>query len=80
MKNAKESLELLIGFEEKYCKSSKLINSQMMYWYYKVLGNKSWKEVVPEIDDWVYHYEHFLDCGGDPYQLKQGGVFLGQYF
>jgi hypothetical protein len=80
MENAKESLELLLEFEKKYCKSSKLVNSQMMYWYYKVLGINSWKESIPEIDNWVYHYERFLEGGGDPYQLKQGGTFLGQYF
>ena len=80
MKNAKESLELLLEFEKKYCNSSKLANSQMMYWNYKILGINSLKEVIPEIDNWVYHYEQFLACGGDPYQLKQGGSFLGQYF
>lgn len=80
MENAKESLELLIEFEKKYCNSSKLANSQMMYWSYKVLGVISLKEVIPEIDKWVYHYERFLDCGGDPYQLKQAGTFLGRYF
>jgi len=80
MGNANESLELLLEFEKKYCSSSKLANSQMMYWYYKVLGNNSWKEVIPEIDKWVYHYEQFLDNGGDPSQLKQEGSFLGRYF
>jgi len=80
MDNTKESLDLLLEFEKKYCNSSKLANSQMMYWYYKVLGNQSWKEVIPEIDEWVYHYEQFLENGGDTYQLKQAGTFLGQYF
>ncbi|TGE35072.1 hypothetical protein E4K67_27125 [Desulfosporosinus fructosivorans] len=80
MENSKESLELLLEFEKKYCNSSKLANSQMMYWYYKILGISSWKEVIPEIDNWVYHYERFLDCGGDPYQLKQADSFLGRYF
>ncbi|GAB6152168.1 hypothetical protein JCM17380_09180 [Desulfosporosinus burensis] len=80
MENANVSLELLLEFEKKYCNSSKLVNSQMMYWYYKILGIRSLKEVVPEIDDWVYHYEQFLDCGGDPYHLKQAGSFLGRYF
>lgn len=79
MENAKESLELLIEFEKKYC-NSKLANSQMMYWSYKVLGITSWKEIVPEIDIWVYHYERFMECGGDPYALKQAGSFLGRYF
>jgi len=80
MKDANKSLELLLEFEKKYCNSSKLANSQIMYWYYKVLGNTSWKEVIPEIDEWVYHYEQFLNDGGDPYQLKQGGTFLGQHY
>jgi len=79
LEKANESLELLLEFKKEYCNSSKLVNSQMMYWYYKILGLNSWKEVVPEIDNWVYHYERFLDCGGDPYQLKQKGTFLGQY-
>lgn len=84
MENANESLELLLEllleFEKKYCNSSNLANSQMMYWNYKILGVNSLKEVVPEIDKWVYHYERFLDYGGDPYQLKQSGSFLGRYF
>ncbi|MCB8815833.1 hypothetical protein [Desulfosporosinus shakirovi] len=80
MKNASESLEFLLEFEKKYCNSSKLANSQMMYWYYRILGDNSWKAVIPEIDNWVYHYEQFLNDGGDPYQLKQAGTFLGQYF
>jgi len=80
MNPANESLEMLIDYEKKYCNSPKLANSQMMYWYYKVLGNSSWKKSIPEIDDWVYHYEQFLENGGDPYQLKQAGTFLGQYF
>ena len=80
MKDANKSLELLLEFEEKYCNSSKLANSQIMYWYYKVLGNTSWKKVIPDIDEWVYHYEQFLNDGGDPYQLKQGGTFLGQHY
>ncbi|SHI38722.1 hypothetical protein [Desulfosporosinus lacus] len=80
MKNASTSLEPLLEFEKKYCCSSKLANSQMMYWYYKILGDNSWKKVIPEIDNWVYHYEQFLNDGGDPYQLKQAGTFLGQYF
>ncbi|KUO74176.1 MAG: hypothetical protein APF81_04615 [Desulfosporosinus sp. BRH_c37] len=80
MENADESLELLIKYEKKYCNSSKLANSQMMYWYYKILGVNSWKKVIPEIDDWVYHYERFLASDGDPYKLKQAGTFLGQSF
>lgn len=80
MENANESLERLIEYEKKYCNSSKLANTQMMYWSYKILGHISLREAIPEIDDWVRHYEHFLDCGGDPYQLKQKGTFLGQYF
>ncbi|AFQ43676.1 hypothetical protein [Desulfosporosinus meridiei] len=80
MNPANKSLEMLIDYEKKYCNSPKLANSQMMYWYYKVLGNSSWKNSIPEIDDWVYHYEQFLENGGDPYQLKQAGTFLGQYF
>ncbi|MBC2725842.1 hypothetical protein [Desulfosporosinus sp.] len=80
MENANESLEFLLEFEKKYCNSSKLANSQMMYWYYKILGDKSWKTLIPDIDSWVYHYERFLDSGGDPYQLKQGDSFLGRYF
>ncbi|MCO1602913.1 hypothetical protein [Desulfosporosinus nitroreducens] len=79
MENANESLEFLLEFEKKYC-NSKLANSQMMYWYYKILGDNSWKTAIPEIDNWVYHYEQFLNHGGDPYQLKQAGTFLGQYF
>lgn len=80
MDRKNESLERLIDYEKKYCNSAKLANSQMMYWFYKVLGNNSWKEVIPDIDNWVYHYEQFLDAGGDPYQLKQEGTFLGKYF
>lgn len=80
MISTNESLELLLEFEEKYCNSPKLANSQMMYWYYKVLGNHSWKEVIPEIDDWVYHYERFLDGGGDLYLLKQADSFLTRYY
>lgn len=80
MTSIDESLELLLEFEKKYCNSSKLANSQMMYWYYKVLGNQEWKKVIPDIDKWVYHYEEFLDQGGDTYLLKQDGSFLGQYF
>lgn len=82
MNNVNESLKFLLEFEEKYCtsSSSKLVNSQMMYWNYKILGVNSWKEVIPEIDLWVYHYEQFLEQGGDPYQLKHAGAFLGRYF
>lgn len=80
MEELNDSLRLLLEFEKKYCNSSKLTNSQMMYWYYKVLGNNSWKEVIPDIDNWVYHYEQFLDHGGDTYLLKQEGSFLGRTF
>lgn len=80
LENANESLDLLLEFEKKYCNSSKLVNSQMMYWHYKVMGNKSWKKVVPEIDHWVYHYERFLSCDGDLYKLKQADTFFGRYF
>lgn len=79
MEKTSEFLELLLEFENKYCNSSKIVNSQMMYWNYKIQGNSSLKEIVPEIDNWVYLYEQFLDCGGDTYHLKQG-TFLGQFF
>ena len=79
MKNKNESLEVLLEFENKYC-TSKMVNSQMMYWYYKIKGNCELKEVVPKIDDWVYHYERFLEFGGDPYELKLPDTFLGRYY
>ncbi|AET67382.1 hypothetical protein Desor_1743 [Desulfosporosinus orientis DSM 765] len=80
MNKINESLEHLLGFEKKYCTSSKLANSQIVYWQYKILGNRSLKDHIPEIDEWMHHYEQFLNDGGDPYLLKQGGSFLGQEF
>ena len=79
MKDINQSLDMLLKFEEKYC-STKIANSQIMYWFYKIQGVNSLKKLIPEIDDWVYHYERFLDCGGNPYELKQPNSFLGHYF
>lgn len=79
MQKSCDSLERLLKFEDKYC-TSKMVNSQMMYWYYKIKGLNTLKETVPEIDDWVYHYEQFLECGGDTNALKQPDTFLGRYF
>jgi len=79
MQKSCESLERLKEFEEKYC-TSKMVNSQMMYWYYKIKGHNKLKDSVPEIDDWVYHYEQFLDIGGDLNELKEPDAFLGRYF
>lgn len=79
MQNTNQFLAVLLEFEDKYCNSTKIVNSQMMYWQYKISGNKSLKEAIPEIDNWVYHYEQFMESGGDTYHLKQG-TFLGQSF
>lgn len=63
------SRDMLLSLQEKYASSG--VNSYDVYWHYKVQGFKYWADFIPEIEDWVYHYESFLKYGGNPDELKK---------
>lgn len=62
------SKKILLEYQEKYKSSG--VNSQLVYWYYKTQGFEQVKSSIPEVEDWVYYYECFLESGGNPFDLE----------